>query len=106
MPTKNWRQISDNSLLCTRNLFKNHRKRPKKPEKWFSDHISPLNQLSLLKFGTLMHNSNILIVIEPGVSKKVFPGENAGNMPEITVFWTFLKILTLVFCDFLLKDAY
>ena len=38
--------------------------------------------------------------------KRIFPGENAGNMPEITVFWTFLKILSLVFCDILLKDAH
>ena len=42
----------------------------------------------------------------PIFEKKFFPGENAGNMPEITVFWTFLKILSLVFCNFLLKDAY
>ena len=42
----------------------------------------------------------------PIFEKNFFPGENAGNMPEITVFWTFLKILSLVFCDFLLKDAY
>ena len=54
----------------------------------------------------MMQNGDAQNVTEPDFWKKIFPGENAGNMPEITVFWTFLKILSLVFCDFLLKDAY
>ena len=39
----------------------------------------------------------------PNFEKKNIPD---GNMPEITVFWAFLKILSLDFCDFLPKDAY
>ena len=39
-------------------------------------------------------------------SKKNFPAENAGNMPEKPVFGHFLEISSLVFCDFLHKDAY
>ena len=35
-----------------------------------------------------------------------FPAENAGNMPEKLVFWHFLEISSLVFSDFLHKDAY
>ena len=42
----------------------------------------------------------------PIVKKRIFPAENAGNMPENPVFWHFLEISSLVFSDFLLKDAY
>ena len=38
--------------------------------------------------------------------KKFFPAENAGNMPENPVFWHFIEIPSLVFSDFLHKDAY
>ena len=36
----------------------------------------------------------------------IFPAENAGNMSEKLVFWHFLEILSLVFSDFLHKDAH
>ena len=42
----------------------------------------------------------------PIFEKRIFPAENAGNMPEKPVFWHFLEIPSLVFSDFLLKDAY
>ena len=35
----------------------------------------------------------------------IFPAENAGNMPEKPVFGHFLEISSLVFSDFLHKDA-
>ena len=38
--------------------------------------------------------------------KHFFPAENAGNMPEKPVFRHFLEISSLVFSEFLLKDAY
>ena len=38
--------------------------------------------------------------------RNFFPAENAGNMPEKPVFWHFLEISSLVFSDFLHKDAY
>ena len=40
-------------------------------------------------------------------SKNIFfPAENAGTMPEKPVFWHFLEISSLVFPEFLHKDAY
>ena len=42
----------------------------------------------------------------PIFEKHFFPAENAGNIPEKPVLGHFLKILPLVFSDFLLKDAY
>ena len=42
----------------------------------------------------------------PIFDKKFFPAENAGKIPEKPVFGHFLKILPLVFSDFLLKDAF
>ena len=38
--------------------------------------------------------------------KKIFPAENAGNMPENRVFGHFLEISSLFFSHFLLKGAY
>ena len=32
--------------------------------------------------------------------KRIFPAENAGNMPEKSVFWPFLEIISLVFFQF------
>ena len=43
----------------------------------------------------------------PIFEKHIFPAENAGNMPEKLVFWRpFLEISSLVFSNFLHKDAY
>ena len=42
----------------------------------------------------------------PIFEKHIFPAENAGNIPEKPVFWHFLEISSLVFSDFLHKDAY
>ena len=42
----------------------------------------------------------------PIFEKNNFPAENAGNMPEKPVFWHFLDSSSLVFSDFLHKDAY
>ena len=42
----------------------------------------------------------------PIFEKRIFPAENAGNMPEKLVFWPFLEISSLVFSNFLHKDAY
>ena len=38
--------------------------------------------------------------------KHIFPAENVGNMPEKTVIWHFLEISSLVYSNFLHKDAY
>ena len=42
----------------------------------------------------------------PIFKKRILPAENAGNMPEKLVFWPFLKISSLVFSNFMHKDAY
>ena len=42
----------------------------------------------------------------PIFKKHIFPAENAGNMPEKPVFWHFLEISSLVYSNFLHKDAY
>ena len=38
--------------------------------------------------------------------KKCFPVTRAGNVPKKAVFWDFLEILSLDFCNFLHKDAH
>ena len=53
-----------------------------------------------------MQNSNAQNVTEPDFRKKSFPAENTENMPEKPVFWHFLEISSLVFSNFLHKDAY
>ena len=42
----------------------------------------------------------------PISEKHIFPAENTGNMPEKPVFWHFLEISSLVFSNFLHKEAY
>ena len=59
-----------------------------------------------MKFCTMMQNGDIQKVTEPDFGKKNFPAENAGNMPEKPVFWHLFEISSLVFSDFLHKDAY
>ena len=41
----------------------------------------------------------------PIFEKRIFPAENAGNMPEKLVFWPFFEISSLVFSIFLHRDA-
>ena len=54
-----------------------------------------------------MHNMAISKMWQsPIFEEHIFPAENAGNMPEKPVFRHFLKISSLVFADFLHKDAY
>ena len=46
-----------------------------------------------MKFGTLMQNTNVLNMLSSSIfEKRIFPAENAGNMPENPVFLHFLEI--------------
>ena len=57
--------------------------------------FSGLAYYFFLIFGTKMQNGNAQNVTEPDFRKRFFPVENAGNMPEKTVFGLFLENLSL-----------
>ena len=54
----------------------------------------------------MMQNGDTYKVTEPDFRKKNFLAKNTGNMAEKPVFRHFLEILSLVFSDFLHKDAH
>ena len=54
----------------------------------------------------MMQNGDAQNVTEPDFRKKIFSGRKCRKYAGNHGFWTFLKILSLFFCDFLLKDAY
>ena len=93
-------------LFLNPELSKNRRNSRFSPEKRYFLNFWSCTLYFFMKFGTLMQNGNFQNVMEPDFRKTFFPVENAGNMPEKPVFWHFLEISSLVFSDFLLKDAY
>ena len=57
-----------------------------------------------LIFGMKVQNGNAQNVTEPDFRKKKFWANLGPKVPKNRVFWTFFKICSLVFPDFLYED--
>ena len=83
-------------------LSKNRRNSRFSPEKRYFLNFSSRTLYFFMKFCTLMLNSNTLNVTEPDFRKTFF----RSKMPEKPVFWHFLEISSLVYSNFLHRNAY